>query len=210
MSVTLQTWCQIQRTPYSLRYVDCGPGNLQCIYSSAYSGFSIQLNVSALLLEVSRQFSARYTASMVPNTAQILQFTLCELWSRPYTMWLQLRLFRLQYSAERICAAVGDIPTCRGALYCKLHAKYSAHHPVYAMWTVVPHIYNEIAAPHIHSSVLKWTYLRWYCRYLDNSMRVILQTWCQIQRTSSSLSYVNCSRGPYTMDLQLGIFRLQD
>jgi hypothetical protein len=89
--------------------VDCGPGNLQCIYNSAYSGFSIKLNVSALLLEVSRQFSARYTASMVPNTAQILQFTLCDLWSRPYTMYLQLLLFKLQYSAERISAAIADM-----------------------------------------------------------------------------------------------------
>jgi hypothetical protein len=52
----------------------------------------------------------------------------------------------LQYSMERICAAIGDIRTFRSPLYCKLGAKYSAHHPVYPMWTVVPDIYNVITA----------------------------------------------------------------
>jgi hypothetical protein len=82
MRVIVQTWIQIQRTSSSLYYVDCGPGHIQCSYSSAYTGFNIQLNVSALLLEISRQFNERYTANMVPNTAHILKFTLCELWSR--------------------------------------------------------------------------------------------------------------------------------
>jgi hypothetical protein len=189
MRLILQTLCQIQRTSSSLRYMNCGPGHVQSTYSSTYSGFNIQLNVSALLLEISRQFSVRYTANLVPNTAHILQFTLCELWFRPCTMLLQLRIFRVQYSSERICAAsggtsaikwaltanmvpniahilqftlrelwfrtytkhlqlriyrpqystericaaIGDITTIQCALYCKLGAKYSAHPPVYAM-----------------------------------------------------------------------------
>jgi hypothetical protein len=103
--VVLQTWCQIQRTSYSLRYVNCGPGHMQCNYSSEYSVFNIQLNVSALLLEISRQFNARYTANLATNTAHILQFTLCELSSRPYTKYLQLLIVGPQYSTERICAA---------------------------------------------------------------------------------------------------------
>jgi hypothetical protein len=78
----LQIWCQIQRTTSGSCYVNCVPRHLQCIYSSAYSGFNIQLNVSALLLEISRQFNARYIARLVPNTALVLQFTLCVLWSR--------------------------------------------------------------------------------------------------------------------------------
>jgi hypothetical protein len=86
MIVILQTWCQIQRTTSSLRYVNCGPGHIQCSYSSEYSGFNNQLNVSALLLEISRQLHACYTANLVTNTAHTLQFTLCELWSRTYTM----------------------------------------------------------------------------------------------------------------------------
>jgi hypothetical protein len=49
MLVILQTWCQIQRTSSGLRYVNYGPGHIQCIYSSIYSDFNIHLNVSALL-----------------------------------------------------------------------------------------------------------------------------------------------------------------
>jgi hypothetical protein len=106
---------------------------MQCSYSSAYSGLNIQLNVSALQLEISRQFNARNTTNMVPNTAHILQFTLCELWSRTHTKYLQLRIFRLQHSAIGICAAIGDIPTMGRALYRKHWAKYIAHPQVYAM-----------------------------------------------------------------------------
>jgi hypothetical protein len=153
------------------------------------------MNVSALLLEISRQFKARYTANLVPNTAHILRFTLCELWSRTYTMHLHLRTFRLEYSSERICAATGDISTIQSSLYCKLGAKYSAHPPVYAMWTMVPDIYNAFTPPHIQTSIFIWTYLRCYCTYLGNSMRVILQTSCQIQCATSCLRYVNCGPG---------------
>jgi hypothetical protein len=118
MRVILQTCCQIQRTSSSLYYVDCGPGHIQCSYSSAYSSLNIQLNISALQLEISHQFNARYTANMAPNTADILQFTLWEQWSRTYTTYLQLLIFRLQYSTELICATIGDNRTCRCALYC--------------------------------------------------------------------------------------------
>jgi hypothetical protein len=133
MSVILQIWCQLQSTSCSLRCVNCVPGHIECNYSSAYSGFNIRLNLSALLLEIPRHFDVRYTANFVSNTAHILQFTLCELWSRTYTMHLQLHIFSLQYSFERICAAIGDISTIHCALYCKLGAKYSAHPPVYAV-----------------------------------------------------------------------------
>jgi hypothetical protein len=147
--VILQTWCQIQRTSSSLCYVNCGPDYIQSIFSTAYLGLNIHVNVSALLLEISRQFNARYTANLVPNTAHILRFTLCELWSRTYTIHLQLGTFRLQYSSQRICAAIGNISAIQCSLYCKLGAKYSAHPSVYAMWTVVPAIYKALTAPHI-------------------------------------------------------------
>jgi hypothetical protein len=176
MRVILQIWCQIQSPTSGLRYVNCGPGHIQCIFSSAYSDFNVLLNVSALLLEISRQFNSRYTANLVPDTAHILQFTLCELWSRTYTMYLQLRIFSPEYSTERICAAVWDIPIFACALYCKFGAKYRAHPPVYAMWTVVPDIYNVFTAPYIQTSIFISTYLPCYCTYHDNSMRVILQT----------------------------------
>jgi hypothetical protein len=136
----------IAHTLSSLRYVDCGPGHIQCNYSYAYSGFNIQRNVSPLLLEISRQFNERNTATLVPYIAHILQFTLCGLWSRTYTMYLQLRIFGRQYWTERVCAAAGDISTFGCALYCKFGAIYNAHPPVYAMLTVIPDIYNVFTA----------------------------------------------------------------
>jgi hypothetical protein len=149
MRVILQTWRKFLRTSSSFRYVNCGRDNIQYIYSSAHSDSNIHLNVSALLLEIPRQFNALYTANLVPNTAHILRFTLCELWSRTYTMHLQLCIFRLHCSSERICAAIGNISTIQCSLYCKLGAKYRAYPPVYAMWTVVPTIYKVLSAPHI-------------------------------------------------------------
>jgi hypothetical protein len=104
----------------SSRCVNCGPGRLQSIYSSAYLGFNIQLYVSALLLVISRQRDARYTTNFGPNIAHILPLTLCELWSRSYTMHLQLRIFRLQYSAVGICAAIPYISTMLRALTANL------------------------------------------------------------------------------------------
>jgi hypothetical protein len=98
----------------------------------------------------------------------------------------------LQYSTEPICATIGDNRPCRCALHGKFGVKYSAYRPVYAVWTVVPDKRNAITAPYIQTSIFIWTYLPCYWRYLDNSLRVIQQTWCQIQQTSSSLCYVNC------------------
>jgi hypothetical protein len=192
MRVILQTWCQIQRTSFSLPYVICAPRHIQCIYSTAYWDITIHLKVGPLLLEVSRQFNEHYTARLVPITAHILQVTLCELWSRTYTMHLQHRIFRLHYSAVGICAAIVDITTLQFALYCKFGAKHSAHPPVYATWSVVPCIFNVITAPHIQASIFNWTYLCCYCRYPDIWMRVELQICCQKQRTSSRLRCVDC------------------
>jgi hypothetical protein len=67
MCVILQTWYQIQRTSCRLHYVNCGPGHIQCNYSSVYSGFNILVNASALRLEISRQFNERYSVSLVSN-----------------------------------------------------------------------------------------------------------------------------------------------
>jgi hypothetical protein len=132
---------------------------------------------------------------MVPNTAHILQIALSELWSRTYTMYLQLHIFRLQYSTKHICAAIADMSTIQCSLYCNLGAKYRAHPPVYAMWTVVPAICNVVTALHIQALIFNWIYLRCYWRYVDNPMLIILQTWCQTQLTSSGLRYVNCGPG---------------
>jgi hypothetical protein len=172
MRVILHSWCQIQRTSSSLRYVNCGPGHIQSIFRTPYLGFNIHLMVAPSQFEVSERFNGRYTANLLPNTAHILQLSLCELWSRSYTMHLQLRIFWLQYSDVGICAAIVHITSIQCALYCKLWAKYSIYPPVYAMWTVVPDIYNAFTAPHIQTAIFIWTYLRCYWRYLDNSIVV--------------------------------------
>jgi hypothetical protein len=195
MRVILQTSNQIQRTSSCFRHVNCGPGHKKSICSFAYSDFNIHLNVSALLLEIPRQSNARYAANFEPNTAHILQFALCKLWSRTYTMHLQLRIYRLHYSSQGRSPAIGGISSIQWALYCKVGANCSAHPPVYAMWTVVPDIYNDFTAPHIQASIFYWTYLCCYWRYADIWMPVILQTLSQIQRISSRLRYVNCGPG---------------
>jgi hypothetical protein len=133
MCVILQAWCQMQRTSSSLRNLNCGPGHIQCIYSSTYSDFNIHYNVSSLLLCKSRKFNARYTANLVTITSLIHQLSLCEQWSRTHTKYLQLRIFMLQYSAVGICAAIQDITTILCALYSKHGAKYRAHPPPFAM-----------------------------------------------------------------------------
>jgi hypothetical protein len=151
--------------------------------------------VSALLLYISHQFNARHTANLEPKTAHILQFTLCELRSRTYTMHLQLLIFMPQYSDVGICATIVDITTIQCALYWGYGAKYSAHLPVYAMWTVVPAIYKVFTAPDSQATIFNWTYLRCSWRYYNTSICVILQIWCQIQRTSYSLRCVHCGPG---------------
>jgi hypothetical protein len=60
---------------------------------------------------------------------------------------------------------------------------------------VIPDIYNVYTVPHILASIFKRTYLRCYWRYIENSMCVILQAWCQIKRTFSRLRRVNSVPG---------------
>jgi hypothetical protein len=148
-----------------------------------------------MLLEIIGHFCARYTATLEPYIAHILRFTLCEQWSRTYTLHLQLRIFRLQYSSARICAAIGYITTIQCAPCCKLGAKYSTLPPVNSMFTMVPVIYNAFTTPHLQTSIFSCRYL--HCRWIYpvNSMRVILQSGCRIQRTTTSLHYVYCGPG---------------
>jgi hypothetical protein len=103
-------------------------------------------------------------------------------------------MFRLQYSTERISAAIRDMSRIQCALYCKLCAKCSAHPPDFATWIVVPAICSVITAPHIQASIFDWTYLRWYWRYVDNSARYTANL-VPIQRTTTSFRNVNCGPG---------------
>jgi hypothetical protein len=71
-------------------------------------------------------------------------------------------------------------------------------------WTVAPAIYKVFTAPHIWASIFKCRYHRWYCRYHDNWMRVILLL---VPNTAHILQFTLCelwSRS-YAMHLQLRI-----
>jgi hypothetical protein len=50
MRVILHFWGQIQSTYPGLRYVNYGPGHIQCNYSYVYSDFKIQVDQYSLLL----------------------------------------------------------------------------------------------------------------------------------------------------------------
>jgi hypothetical protein len=92
MRLILQTLCQIQRISSILRYVNCGPGHIQCSKSSNIQGSIFKKRSSAaigLMSTIQRAFYCNVGA----NTEHILQFTLRELWSRTYTMHFQLRIF---------------------------------------------------------------------------------------------------------------------
>jgi hypothetical protein len=164
MRFILQTWCQIQRTSSRLRCVNCGPGHIQGIYSSAYWGFNYSaVGFCAAMVDITWIQCALYCKLCAKYSAQPL-FTLCELWCRPYTMHLQLRIFRLHYSSQGRSPAIGGISSIQWALYCKVGANYSPHPTVYAMWTVVPDIYNVFTAPHIQALIYDRKYLRCYWR----------------------------------------------
>jgi hypothetical protein len=132
------------------------------------------LGICAAIVDITSTQCALYCKLSAKDSAHCPVYPR-ELWFRQYTKYLQLLIVRPRFSTIRICAAIGDIPTLRCALYCKLGAKYRAHRRVYAVCTVVPDIYKVFTAPHIYASIFSYRYLRSYCRYHINSMRVILK-----------------------------------
>ena len=83
----------------------------------ADSVLNIQFSVSQFLFQISRQFDARYTLHLLPNTADLLLFTLSQLGSRTNTMLLQYCIFRLQNPFGHISAGIGDMSTIRCVSY---------------------------------------------------------------------------------------------
>jgi hypothetical protein len=140
---------------YNLQFTQCE------LWSRTYTIY-VQLHILRLQYSTERICAAigdmttirrALYCNLGANTAHSLLFTQCGLWSRTYTMCLQLRIFRHQYSTEYICAAMGDISTIQCALYCKHWAQHSVHHPVYAMCTVVPNMYKLFTAPHSQATI---------------------------------------------------------
>ena len=55
----------------------------------------------------------------------------------------------LEYSKQRISVSIADMYTIKAALYFACAAKYSAHHPIYAMSSLVIEKSSVIAVFHI-------------------------------------------------------------
>jgi hypothetical protein len=102
-----------------------------------------------------------------------------------YDYLILLELFNTTFLCFYYLSTIGS------TLYCSLAASCDAHQPAYLILTLVPVKSNVITVLHIQSIIFDPTYLRCYCGYVVNSMRVILLICCQIQRASADLCYVN-------------------
>jgi hypothetical protein len=187
----------LRNTGHSSRSVLCQIWyrKMQYSYNSSSSGCNNPLNVNPTMLVILLQFNARYTPHLQPNSAQILEITLCQIWSRPNPIYLLFFLCRHQHSIECISAAIGGLSTNCYVSYTTFAFKYRAQYPVYAMPTLVPVKSNIFTVLVIQISIVNWTYLRPYWWYVGNSMRVILHICSQIQPKSSSLRYVKSGPG---------------
>ena len=130
MRFTLPTCCEIRGATSGLFFVKSGLGQAQRNSSFAYSSVNIHLHKSTLLLVICRQFNARYTPHMLPNTWYDIRFALCQLWSRLRPAYFQFCIFRLQSTIERSSVAIGHMSAFRCALYFTFAAKYRERDPV--------------------------------------------------------------------------------
>jgi hypothetical protein len=109
--------------------VNCGPGHIQCIYSSTNSvtQYSTEricaaiVDITTIQCMLNYKHGAKYSAHP--------PVTLHELWFQPYTKYLQLRIFRLQYSTVGICAGIVDITSIQRFIlqtWCQMQRTYSS------------------------------------------------------------------------------------
>jgi hypothetical protein len=141
-------------------------------------------------LVVNRQIEAYCTSHLLPNTGHNIRFTLWHLWSRSYPIYLHLLIFSLQYSIERISAAIGCLWTNGCVLQSTFAANYTALYPVYAMPSLDQFISNIITFLATQASVFKWTYARRYWWNVDNSICFKLHICSRIHPKSSRLRFV--------------------
>jgi hypothetical protein len=104
-------------------------------------------------------------------------------------------MFSLQYTIERISAAISCLSTNCWVLYTTFAVNNRAQYPVYAMSNVVPVKSNISTFLDVQASIFNRTYLRSDWCFIDKSMRVILLTCCPINRVSSCFHYVNNGPG---------------
>jgi hypothetical protein len=104
-------------------------------------------------------------------------------------------LFSLQYSIDRISAAIVGVSTNRCALYLTYAAKCSLFPPDYATSTLVPVKFNKVTVLLVQASIFNSTYIRCDWLFIEKSMRVVLHICCHIKRVSSCFRYVNNGPG---------------
>jgi hypothetical protein len=138
MRVILNICCQIERPTAGFCYVNSGPFQILCNSSIPYLGLSIQLNVSPIPLEICRPLDESCTPLLLPNTAHVILFTLCQLWSRSSRTLSQICIYGHEYSIERTSVSIRDMPTIRCAFHSTFAANYSSHQPFCAMSTLYP------------------------------------------------------------------------
>jgi hypothetical protein len=89
---------QIQRTSACLCYVNSVPCQIYHNCRFGDSAGNIQLDVPPFPLEICREFGAGHAPHLLPDTAHVLLFTLCQLWSGSNPMLLQVCIFMFQLS----------------------------------------------------------------------------------------------------------------
>jgi hypothetical protein len=151
MRVILNICCQIERPTAGFCYVNSGPFQILCNSSIPYLGLSIQLNVSPIPLEICRPLDESCTPLdesctplLLPNTAHVILFTLCQLWSRSSRTLSQICIYGHEYSIERTSVSIRDMPTIRCALHPTFRASYSVSQPACSMSAPGPDISSVV------------------------------------------------------------------
>jgi hypothetical protein len=150
------------------------------------SVLNIQLNVSPFLSQICRQFCVRYTLCLLPNAAAIGRFVLFQLRSHSNPRELQFCIYRLEYSLERISAAVIYMWKIRCALHSIIAAKYSARQPICAMSTLFPVKSSVFAVLHIQASIFKSMFL---FSVSVVRMSTIWCAFCHVPRSARSIAW---------------------
>ena len=123
---------------------------------------------------VDRWLSSRagLTADVLRGRTSTLVSVIC---SVIVVLQIQTQIFISTY-----LVAVADMSTMRCAWYSTLFAKYIAYQPVCAISTLVPDRSSVFAVLHNQDKIFIPTYLRFCCKYVDNSICLILHICCQI------------------------------
>ena len=130
------------------------------------------MNLSPFLLHIWRQSDARYISHPMSCAPHICWFVPCQLRSLSNLAKLLLYIFMINHSNHRIAVCIADMPTIRCAIYatcCQTQCILSGLSYVTCGRSQTQRICN-----YLQLCISKATYLRFYGRYDDNSVSVML------------------------------------